>query len=78
MKTARNLSNTENREIIMYGRRLLFAKIIGPECSLCGKVTSDVVMIRNVGLATNMEFLPICETCKLKEADRVLIEEESA
>jgi len=78
MTIARDLTDAENREFIVYGRKLLFAKIIGPECYLCSKVASDVVMVRNVGLATNMEFLPVCEACKLEEVDWVLIEEESA
>ena len=78
MKTARDLSDAESREFIIYGRKLLFAKIIGPECYLCGKVASDVVIVRNVGLATSLEFMPVCEACKLREVDRVLIEEESA
>jgi len=78
MKTARELTKAESQDLIMYGRKLLFAKVIGPGCHLCGKVASDVVVVRNVGLSTNMEFIPACEECKLEDIDKILIEEESA
>jgi len=81
MKTARELTDIEWRELIMYGRKLLFGRVIGPECYKCGAVASEVVVARNVSLSTNLEFLPVCGACKmegLEDAEMTWFEEEPA
>lgn len=69
MKTVKSMNNDAAREFIMFGRKLLFARVIGPRCYRCGRAASDVVLVRNIGPSTRLEVLPACEACKVEDLE---------